>query len=293
MQVAKNRFEESSQNLKMGFVVDSVLRLAPDREEGSSEYFLRDFKGTAQYRTKIDKESHWRKVQNGKQFVRINRRIFSGLLDDGALAKILLTLEGIKISKIVLPGGIHLVVPCHTAENVWCDITKCKQQHKTAKEASLEKFPNGVIPEEKLFPVSHYIKKYVDILLDTHLKKISNNHDLKLVFFRSGEVYLRGNLWVSSLEGCNMTGETGSQSDLSTILRGDHYQLSGGEEEHDGEEQISHEIEPLLGPAERDHLREASLIEAYFCNGRGLQMRWASQDVQKLDIRDEEMVNYN
>ena len=144
-----------------------------------------------------------------------------------------------------------------------------------------------------MFPVSHYIKKYVDILLDTHLGKISTNYDLKLACHRSGEIFLQGNIWTSKLQRCNLTGETGTQSDLETIFKNEDYQLSGGEEEHDGEEQISHEIEPLLGPAERDHLREASLIEAYFCNGRGLQMRWASQDVQKLDIRDEEMVNYN
>ena len=290
MLLAKKRMEESSQHLKMGFVVDSVLQLAPEREDYSSEYFLRDFKGTEEYKKTIEAESHWRKTQNGKQFLKINRRIFSGILDDAVLAKILLTMEGIQVSKIELPGQMLLVVPCQTDENVVCDVTKCKETHNTAKQASLEMFPHGVIPEDKLFPVSHYIKKYVDILIETHLKKITTNHDLKLDFYRSGEVYLRGNLWTSSLEGCNMAGETGSQNDLSTIFKGDHYQLSGGDEENDEEEPFTPELEALLGPAEKDNLREASLMEAYFCNGRGLQMRWASQDVKKLDIRDEEMV---
>ena len=290
MLVAKKRMDESARNLKMGFIVDNVLQLAPEREEDSSEYYLRDFKGTQAYRKKIETETHWRKTQNGRQLVKMNRRIFSGFLDNAGLAKIMLTLEGIKVSKVELPGEILLVVPCHTGENVWCDVTKCNEVHKTAKEAALEIFPHGIIPEAKMFPVSHYIKKYVDILLDTHLGKISTNYDLKLACHRSGEIFLQGNLWTSKLQRCNLTGETGTQSDLQTIFKNEDYQLSGGEEDNDEEDTISPELEPLLGQAEKDSLRESSLIEAYFCNGRGLQMRWASQDMQKLDIRDEEMV---
>ena len=289
MHTAKKKMEEHTKVLKMGFVVDSVLQLAPDREEISNEYFLREFKGTEEYRRKLESESHWRKLQNGKHYVKINRRIFSGFLDSSPLAKIMLTMENIKVSKMELPGEILLVVPCQSAENVWCDVTKCNVKHKTAKDAALEIFPDGVIPEDKMFPVSHYLKKYVDILEDSHLKKIAKNYDLKLVFLRSGEVYLRGNLWIKDLEKCNMNGETPCQSDLSTIFK-EEYQLSGGEEESEEEERLSPELEALLGPDERHCLRESSLLEAYFCNGRGLKLRWASQAIQKLDIRDEEMV---
>ena len=52
---------------------------------------------------------------------------------------------------------------------------------------------------------------------------------------------------------------------------------------------FSEELDELTGVMRHD-LREASLIEAMFCNSRGLQIRWASQDVVKLDVRDEEMV---
>ena len=37
-------------------------------------------------------------------------------------------------------------------------------------------------------------------------------------------------------------------------------------------------------------LHEGSLLEAYCCHGRGLQIRWASQDVIRVDVRNEESV---
>ena len=52
---------------------------------------------------------------------------------------------------------------------------------------------------------------------------------------------------------------------------------------------FSEELDELTGVM-RNTLRETSVLEAIFCNGRNLQCRWASQDVVKLDVRDEEMV---
>lgn len=290
MEESKKILQESTKNMRMGHLVDNVLHLAQQNEEDSSEFYLKDFKGTQEYRKKLNTETYWRKVQNGQNVVKINKKVYSGFLDNDLLAKIMLTMEGIKVIQMGQPDELLLVVPCQTADNVCCNVSKCKETHKTAREAALEIFPNGVIPNDKLFPVSHYVQKYVEILINSHLKRISTNYDLKLVFYRSGEIYLRGNLWIRALERCNLTGATGSQSDLSTIFQTDEYQLSGGVEDNSEEESISPELEPLLGQAESASLREASLMEAFFCNGRPFKMRRASQDVQKLDIRDEEMV---
>jgi SET domain-containing protein len=44
--------------------------------------------------------------------------------------------------------------------NVWCDVTKCKEEKKTPKEATMQIFHDGIIQESTMFPVSHYIKLY-------------------------------------------------------------------------------------------------------------------------------------
>ena len=292
MIVSKERAEEAIKNLPMGFVVDNVLHLAPQQDEEENEYFLREYRGTIQYKKKLADETKWRKIENGSQVVVMNKLVFSGLAQDQALAKVLLTVEGIPVLKLFENEDLKLAVPCHLGGIPTCDIETCEASHKSALEAAYEIYPNGHIPEGKIFPVAHYIKKSTDFFIEHQIKKYSSEHDLWLEFTRSGHVYLRGNIWVNEIQDLAIDGIAATQSTLSDhpIFQRQGYALSPDvifvEET---EPAFSEELDELTGVMRHD-LREASLIEAMFCNSRGLQIRWASQDVVKLDVRDEEMV---
>ena len=293
MKNSKERSEAVMKNLPMGHVVDNVLHLAPERDQEDNEYFLREYRGTIEYRGRLASETRWRELENGPKIVTVHKLIFSGLGQDHGLAKVMLKLEGIPVLKHFENGELRLVVPCHLGGTPTCDIQTCEATHKSALETAYEFYPNGAIPEGKIFPVAHYLKKCTDIFIDHQIRKYSSEHDLWLEFSRSGDVYLRGNLWVDGVHDLSLDGISATHSTLSShpLFQRQEYALSNQAifvEEN--EPALSDELEDLTGVMRND-LRETSLIEAIFCNGQGLQCRWASQDVVKLDVRDEEMVN--
>ena len=58
----------------------------------------------------------------------------------------------------------------------------------SALELAYELYPNGKIPEDNIFPVAHYLKKWTDNFVEHQIKTFSSGHDLWLEFYRSGDV---------------------------------------------------------------------------------------------------------
>jgi hypothetical protein len=292
---AKKRMENSIENLKMGFLVDNILHISEEQDNNLyNQYFLREIKGTKEYQKMLNDNNLLRRIQNGRNCISMDSVVFNGTLEQPALAKVLLTSEEIPVLRYETGDNIALVVPCYADGIPTCDVTTCSNAHQSALEKALELYPRGVIPPNKMLLVCKFIKQAVDIYLNKHLEKISTEHDLRLVFKRNSEVFLRGNLWIKDLEIHNLTGKTACIDDINhTVFHGSEFKLSVDPDDWEGEDAISADLLAHLGETEKVNLREGSLIEALFCNGRGLKMRWASQDVVKLDIRDEDLVTYD
>lgn len=291
MKVSKEMSKEKLKNLPMGFVVDDILHLAAQQDQEDNDYFLREYRGTTEYRKRLATETKWREAENGSQVVTVNKLIFAGLGQDHSLAKVMLSLEGIPVQKDTVNGELALIVPCHLGGIPTCNIKTCEARHKSALEAAYELYPDGHIPEEKIFPVAHYLKRSTDIFIQHQIKKYSTEHDLWLEFTRSGKVFLRGNLWVDSVQDTTID-EAARRLTLTShpLFQSQEYTLSN----HvvyleETEPAFCEELFEITGVMRSD-LRETSFMEAIFCMAKGLQIRWASQDVVKLDVRDEEMV---
>ena len=99
-------------------------------------------------------------------------------------------------------------------------------------------------------------------------------------------------MWLKDLQPFNEHGNKATIADISNQeFRLPHYDLVQGDVFLDRECLVAPELEDLLGIEENSCLRETSLLEAYFCNGKGLQMRWASQEVVHIDVKNEEDVS--
>ena len=139
--------------------------------------------------------------------------------------------------------------------------------------------------------VARWVTKVASLLVTQWLAKISVEYDLRIEFTRKNEVFLTGSLWVESLENKNKATQKATQNDVTNGVFDDSaFKLSTEPEDWIIEETLCEGLFEELEVDEIAVLREASILEVYCCHGRGSQIRWASQDVVKLDVRNEESV---
>ena len=267
-----------------GMVMNSLL-ITEKVEE--SESYLKDFRGTDAYKKHLEECTRWRANQNGHNILQINLEVFTGKLNNLALAKLLLKAKGIPSIIDDRESPIKLLVPCHENGQQTCNLHDCQNAHQNCLEAALEFFPNGIIPEEYSLLVAKFIKEFVRHYVNHIIKPNTSEYDLKLEFKNEGNVFLTGNLWVTELEESNRNNEEAAEYlILNPVLQRDIFTQTIGPCYVEDGIKICPELNQHLGVEEKTNLREGSLLEAIFCYGRGFQLRWASQSTEIFDIRN-------
>ena len=106
---------------------------------------------------------------------------------------------------------------------------------------------------------------------------------------------MKGNLWVKEIQDLAIDGITATKSAMSNhpILQRREYALSPDVIFIEETEPVFSEELDELEVAMRYNLWKLPYLSGFSVMSR-LQLRWASQDVVNLDLRDEEMViNFN
>ena len=286
MKKSKSVHELNKDNVKKGTLEGGTLKI--EEENTESESFLKDIKGTSAYRRKQENSTRWRAIQNGSQLLQLDKQIYSGRIQNLALAKIFLKMNDIPTKISHKDGRLNILVPCHELDVPSCNVIDCQEEHMDALAAALELYPDGRVPEENVMLVARFLEKYAEAFVN-RIKKNTAEYDLRLEFRRTGQVLLRGNLWLKELQQFNKNGEKGREEIIEDpdFLK-EEYTLADEPSYLEAEEKLTVELEQYLGQEEASNLRETSLLEAIFCNGRGFQMRWASQETVTFDVG-----NYN
>ena len=287
MKKSKSVYEYNKDNMKKGTMAGDTLKI--EEEKNESESFLKDTKGTSEYRKKQENATKWRALQNGSQLIQVNKEIYCGRIKDLALAKIFLKINDICSEISHKDGRFNILVPCHASGMPSCNVNDCQEEHKDALAAALELYPDGKVPKENVILVARYLEKYAEAFVNTRIKENTSEYDLRLEFSRTGQVFLRGNLWLKELEQCNKNAEEGTEDMIvDQEFLNDEYTLAQEPSYLEAERKLSEELEEHLGHEEISNLRETSLLETIFCNGRGFQMRWSSQETVTFDVRNYE-----
>ena len=278
-------------NQTMGFLVEDTLHIGEVDDNLSNEFFLREFKGTESFKTMLETDHVRRRQQNGKNCIAVKSLLFNGKISEPSLARVLLLNEGIPVQVYDKDDLIHVTVPCYENGIATCDSSTCTKDHQSALDQALDTFAGGIIPLDKIMLVARWVTKVASLLVTQWLAKISVEHDIRLEFTRRNEVFLTGSLWVKSLDNKNQSAQKATQNDVTnSVFEDSNFKISTEPEDWIFEETLSGGLFEELEVDEIAVLREASILEVYCCHGRGSQIRWASQDVVKLDVRNEDSV---